>query len=213
VTSQLQEPRLNFSAQAPPGLASRRRRRTGGSRCAAAGAHAGAGVAGQPRPGPRPRGAGGAMARGRGGATLRARAMAAADAEVRCGAGCRRWAAGHGCDCNSRGEGTGTQANHELGGAARPRCIGPGCAEAPASGPCSAGALCARRARAAAAAAAVVAAAVRWRTVGGRGSASRSPELDRGRVGAGVAETKGKVDRANLCAPEVRRACACCPAP
>lgn len=150
------------------------------------------------------------MARGRGGATLRARAMAAADAEVRCGAGCRRWGAGHGYDGNRRGEGTGIQVNRELGGAARPRCLGPGGAEAPASGPRSAGALCARRARAAAVAAA---AAARRRTVGGRGSAACSPELDCGRVGAGVAETKGKVERANLCAAEVRRACACCPAP
>lgn len=148
------------------------------------------------------------MARGRGGATLRARAMAAADAEVRCGAGFRRWGAGHGHDGNSHGEGTGTQANLELGGAARPRRLGPGGAEAPASGPRSAGALCARRARAAAAAAAAA-----RRTVGGRGSAARSPELDYGRVGAGVAETKGKVERANLCAAKVRRACACCPAP
>lgn len=164
---------MSFSALAPPGLASRRRRLTAGSRCAAAGAHAGAGVAGQPRPGPRPRGAGGAMARGRGGATLRARAMAAADAEVRCGAGCRRWGPGHGLDGNSRGEGTGTQVNRELGGAARPRCLGPGGAEAPASGPRSAGALCARRARAAAAAAAAAA----RQTVGGRGSASHSPGL------------------------------------
>lgn len=147
------------------------------------------------------------MARGRGGATLRARAMAAADAEVRCGAGVRRRGAGRGLDGSSRGEGTGTQEYCELGGAARPRRLGLGCAEAPASGPRSAGALCARRAGAA------VAAAAARRAAGGRGSASRSRELVCGPVRAGVAETKGKVERAKLCAAEVRPACACCPAP